>query len=136
MSIIDLRPDSGVGVGVGAMSDRQWSGLMMGDESYAGSRNVYHLRDTVEAYYSYKYTVPTHPGCGAEHLLSQIMIKAGNFVPENMYFTSTRQHQELAAGTFVDIIINETHPAQSDHPCKGNVDFDKLEQRVNKVGAE
>lgn len=129
---IDLLTDSGVG----AMSDRQWAGLMMGDEAYAGSRNFYHLRDTIKEYYSYEYTVPTHQGRGAENILSQILIKAGDFVPGNMYFTTTRLHQELAGATFVDVIIDEAHDAHSEHPFKGNVDFNKLNRLLKEVGAE
>ena len=129
---IDLLTDSGVG----AMSDRQWSGLMMGDEAYAGSRNFYHLRDTVEEYYSYRYTVPCHQGRGAENILSQLLISAGDFVPGNMYFTTTRLHQELAGATFVDVIIDEAHDPDSTHPFKGNVDFDKLNALLDEVGAD
>ncbi|MDH3230801.1 MAG: tyrosine phenol-lyase [Alphaproteobacteria bacterium] len=129
---IDLLTDSGTG----AMSDRQWAGLMMGDEAYAGSRNFYHLRDTVEAYYSYRFTVPTHQGRGAENILSQCLISDGDYVPGNMYFTTTRLHQELAGGTFVDVIIDEAHDPASAHPFKGDVDFDKLNALVDKVGAE
>jgi len=129
---IDLLTDSGVG----AMSDRQWAGIMMGDEAYAGSRNFYHLRDTVEEYYSYKFTVPCHQGRGAENILSKILISEGDFVPGNMYFTTTRLHQELAGATFVDVIIDEAHDAKSEHPFKGNVDFNKLDALVNRVGAD
>ena len=129
---IDLLTDSGVS----AMSDRQWAGLMLGDEAYAGSRNFYHLRDTVEAYYSYKFTVPTHQGRGAEHILSKILIKPGDYVPGNMYFTTTRLHQELAGATFVDVIIDEAHDAASDYPFKGNVDIAKLDALVDEVGAD
>ncbi len=129
---IDLLTDSGTG----AMSDRQWSGLMLGDEAYAGSRNFYSLRDTVEEYYSYKYTVPTHQGRGAENIISQLLIADGDYVPGNMYFTTTRLHQELAGGTFVDAIIDEAHDAQSEYPFKGNFDFDKLDALVDEVGAE
>ena len=129
---IDLLTDSGVS----AMSDDQWKGMMSGDEAYAGSRNFYHLRDNVEEYYSYKYTVPTHQGRGAENILSQCLIKDGHYVPGNMYFTTTRLHQELAGGTFVDVIIDEAHDPASTHPFKGNVDFAKLGALVDKVGAE
>ena len=129
---IDLLTDSGVG----AMSDRQWSGIMLGDEAYAGSRNFYHLKDTVEAYYSYKFMVPTHQGRGAENILSQILIKEGDYLPGNMYFTTTRLHQELAGGTFVDIIIDEAHDPTCSHPFKGNVDFAKLDNLVAEVGAD
>jgi len=129
---IDLLTDSGAG----AMSDRQWAGIMMGDEAYAGSRNFYHLRDTVEEYYSYRFTVPCHQGRGAENILSQILISPGDYVPGNMYFTTTRLHQELAGATFVDVIIDEAHDPDSEHPFKGNVDFDKLDALLGNVGAE
>ncbi len=129
---IDLLTDSGTS----AMSDRQWAGLMMGDEAYSGSENFYHLQDAVREYYGYKYLVPTHQGRGAEHLMSQIMIKPGDFVPGNMYFTTTRLHQELAGGTFVDVIIDEAHDAESRHPFKGNVDLGKLDRLVQEVGAD
>ena len=129
---IDLLTDSGTS----AMSDRQWAGLMTGDEAYSGSDNFYHLQDAVREYYGYKYLVPTHQGRGAENLLSQILIKEGDYIPGNMYFTTTRLHQELAGGTFVDVIIDEAHDPASRHPFKGNVDLEKLDQLVQQVGAE
>ena len=101
---IDLLTDSGTN----AMSDIQWSGMMLGDEAYAGSKNYYHLEEAVKDVYGYKYLVPTHQGRGAENILSQIMIKAGDIVPGNMYFTTTRLHQELAGGVFHDVIIGES----------------------------
>ncbi len=128
---IDLLTDSGTS----AMSDYQWAGLMLGDEAYAGSRNFYNLEATIQKYYGYKYVVPTHQGRGAEHILSQLYIKQGDFVPGNMYFTTTRLHQELAGGTFVDVIIDEAHDPQSLHPFKGNVDLGKLEALISRVGA-
>jgi len=129
---IDLLTDSGTS----AMSDSQWAGLMMGDEAYAGSDNFYHLQDAVREYYGYKHLIPTHQGRGAEHLMSRIMIKPGDFVPGNMYFTTTRLHQELAGGHFIDVIIDEAHEPDSRHPFKGNVDMDKLDRLVQKVGAD
>ena len=129
---IDLLTDSGTS----AMSDRQWAGLMMGDEAYSGSENFYHLQEAVQEYYGYKYLVPTHQGRGAENLLSQVMIKEGDYVPGNMYFTTTRLHQELAGGTFVDVIVDEAHDPASRHPFKGNVDLGKLDRLVKEVGAE
>jgi len=129
---IDLLTDSGCG----AMSDQQWAGIMLGDESYAGSKNFYTLEETVSEYYSYKYTVPTHQGRGAENILSQILINDGDYVPGNMYFTTTRVHQELAGGNFVDVIIDEAHEPSSTHPFKGNVDFHKLNELVARVGAD
>jgi len=129
---IDLLTDSGTN----AMSDKQWAGLMMGDEAYAGSRNFYHLEKAIQDFYSYKYLVPTHQGRGAEHIFSQIMIKEGDYVPGNMYFTTTRLHQELAGAKFVDVIIDEAHDTSSMHPFKGNIDIDKLQKLVDEVGAD
>jgi len=128
---IDLLTDSGTS----AMSDRQWAGMMLGDEAYAGSKNFYNLEETVQEYYSYKYIVPTHQGRAAEHLISKILIKHGDYIPGNMYFTTTRLHQELAGGTFVDVIIDEAHDPENTHPFKGNVDLNKFEDLIKKVGA-
>ena len=127
---IDLLTDSGTN----AMSDYQWAGMMLGDEAYAGSKNYYHLEENVQKYYGYKYLVPTHQGRGAEHIISKLLIKPGDFVPGNMYFTTTRLHQELAGATFVDVIIDEAHDSQSTHPFKGNIDLQKLEDIIKKVG--
>ena len=129
---IDLLTDSGTN----AMSDYQWAGMMVGDESYAGSKNFYTLWDNVKKYYGIPYFVPTHQGRAAEHLVSKILIKPGDFVPGNMYFTTTRLHQELAGATFVDVIIDEAHDPQSLHPFKGNVDLKKLDKLVKEVGAK
>jgi tyrosine phenol-lyase len=128
---IDLLTDSGTN----AMSDRQWAGMMLGDEAYAGSRNFYHLEDAVRRYYGYRFLVPTHQGRAAEHLISKLLIRPGDFVPGNMYFTTTRLHQELAGATFVDVIVDEAHDPMSPHPFKGNVDIGKLEALVERVGA-
>ena len=129
---IDLLTDSGTS----AMSDRQWAGMMLGDEAYAGSRNFYHLESAVQKYYGYKYLVPTHQGRGAEHLLSQAAIKPGQYVAGNMYFTTTRLHQEMAGATFVDVIIDEAHDPSNLHPFKGNVDLDKVQRLIDRVGAD
>lgn len=129
---IDLLTDSGTN----AMSDRQWAGMMMGDEAYAGSKNFYYLWNNVKKYYGFPYFVPTHQGRAAEHMISKILIKPGDFVPGNMYFTTTRLHQELAGATFVDVIIDEAHDPQNEHPFKGNIDIQKLEDLIKKVGAK
>ncbi|WP_457633539.1 tyrosine phenol-lyase [Oceanithermus desulfurans] len=129
---IDLLTDSGTS----AMSDRQWAALMLGDEAYAGSRNFYDLEEAIRSYYGYKYVVPTHQGRGAEHLISQVAIEPGQLVPGNMYFTTTKLHQELAGGKFVDVIIDEAHDPASLHPFKGNVDLDKLEALIQRAGPE
>ena len=128
---IDLLTDSGTS----AMSDRQWAGMMLGDEAYAGSRNFYHLEEAVQRLYGYKYVVPAHQGRGAEHILSKVFIKPGDVIAGNMYFTTTRLHQELAGGRFEDVIIDEAHEPASEHPFKGNVDLDKLESLIRVHGA-
>ncbi len=102
---IDLLTDSGTN----AMSDKQWAGLMLGDEAYAGSDNWFHLEAAVQELFGFKYVVPTHQGRGAENLISRILIRQGMYIPGNMYFTTTRAHQELNGGTFVDVIIDEAH---------------------------
>lgn len=129
---IDLLTDSGTS----AMSDRQWAGMMLGDEAYAGSRNFYHLEEVVKDVYGYKYLIPTHQGRGAENILSKILIKKGDIIPGNMYFTTTRLHQELAGGKFEDVIIDEAHDAENEFPFKGNIDLKKLDKLVKKYGAE
>jgi len=128
---IDLLTDSGTS----AMSDNQWAGMMLGDEAYAGSKNFYHLEEAVRKHYGYKYVVPCHQGRGAEHILSQLMIEKGDYVPGNMYFTTRKLHQELAGGTFVDVIIDEAHDPSNLHPFKGNVDLGKMEHLIDQVSA-
>ncbi|CDM23857.1 tyrosine phenol-lyase [Castellaniella defragrans] len=129
---IDLLTDSGTT----AMSDNQWAGMMLGDEAYAGSRNFIHLQEVVRRYYGFKHIVPTHQGRGAENLLSRLCIKPGEYVPGNMYFTTTRAHQELNGAKFVDIIVDEAHDSQIDVPFKGNVDLAKLQRLIDEVGAD
>ena len=129
---IDLLTDSGTS----AMSDDQWAGLMVGDEAYAGSRSFYHLCEAVADVYGYPELVPTHQGRGAEHILSQVLIEPGDVVPGNMYFTTTKFHQEHAGGRFVDVIIDEAHQPHSTHPFKGNIDLAKLGAAVDEFGAD
>lgn len=127
---IDLLTDSGTN----AMSDSQWAAMMIGDEAYAGSRSFDRLERAVREVYGYRFVVPTHQGRGAEHLLSQSLIKPGDRVPGNMYFTTTRAHQERAGGAFVDVVIDEAHDPRSEHPFKGNVDLAKLERALEEAG--
>ena len=129
---IDLLTDSGTN----AMSDNQWAGMMMGDEAYSGSRNFIHLQEVVRKYYGFKHIVPTHQGRGAENILSTLMIKSGDYVPGNMYFTTTRAHQERNGASFVDIIGDVAHDSQVEVPFKGNVDLTKLSNLIEKVGAD
>jgi tyrosine phenol-lyase len=121
---IDLLTDSGTN----AMSDRQWAALMMGDEAYAGSRNFYRLEGAVRQIYGYQHVVPTHQGRGAEHIVSEMLIQPGDTIPGNMYFTTTRLHQELAGGTFVDVITRDAHDPANRNPFKGDVDLELLEK--------
>lgn len=129
---IDLLTDSGTN----AMSDKQWAGMMMGDEAYAGSENFFHLERTVQELFGFKHIVPTHQGRGAENLLSILAIKPGQYVAGNMYFTTTRYHQEKNGATFVDIICDEAHDAGLDVKFKGNIDIKKLEKLIAEKGAE
>jgi len=129
---IDLLTDSGTT----AMSDRQWSAMLLGDEAYAGATSFYKLVDAVHDVYGYEELIPTHQGRGAEHILSQLLINDGDVVPGNMYFTTTRYHQEAAGGTFADVIVDEAHNPASMFPFKGNIDLDKLTTIVDDVGAD
>ena len=129
---IDLLTDSGTN----AMSDHQWAGLMLGDEAYGGSRNFYHLEETVRELFGFKYVVPTHQGRGAENILSSLTIKPGDYVPGNMYFTTTRFHQERNGATFRDVIIDEAHDPTAILDFKGNVDLAKFQALTDEVGAE
>jgi tyrosine phenol-lyase len=110
--------------------------MMLGDEAYAGSRNFYHLEEAVQSVYGYRYLIPTHQGRGAEHLISRAVIKPGQYVPGNMYFTTTRLHQELAGGIFVDVIVDAAHDPNNLDPFKGNIDLDKLRAVVDAHGTD
>jgi len=129
---IDLLTDSGTS----AMSDNQWAGMMLGDEAYAGSRNFYALEQAVQDIYGFRHVVPTHQGRAAEHITSQLRIKPGQYVPMNMYFTTTREHAERAGGVFYDCIVDEAHDPTSKHPFKGNVDLAKLDRLVAGKGRD
>lgn len=129
---IDLLTDSGTN----AMSDKQWAGMMIGDEAYAGSENFYHLERTVQELFGFKHIVPTHQGRGAENLLSQLAIKPGQYVAGNMYFTTTRYHQEKNGAVFVDIVRDEAHDAGLNIAFKGDIDLKKLQKLIDEKGAE
>ncbi|MFX0025522.1 MAG: tryptophanase [Candidatus Hermodarchaeota archaeon] len=129
---IDLLTDSGTS----AMSDNQWAGLMLGDEAYAGARNFYHLEKSVQNVLGFKYVVPTHQGRAAEHLMYSYLVKPEQLVPRNMYFTTSKVHVELAGGKMVDIIIDEAHDPENEHPFKGNVDLQKLQAFINDYGVD
>ncbi|MDJ0523375.1 MAG: tryptophanase [Planctomycetota bacterium] len=129
---IDFLTDSGTT----AMSTDQWAAYE-GVRASATTSDEYHdLVETLRDITSYQHIIPTHQGRAAEHILSEIMIKPGQIVPGNMYFTTTKLHQELAGGVFRDVIVDEAHDPQSDFPWKGNIDVAKLDALVQEHGAE
>jgi len=130
---IDLLTDSGTG----AMSDNQWAGIMLGDESYAGSKNYYNLIDTCKEIFNYEYFIPTHQGRGAEKVLFPLLIsKPGQYVLSNMHFDTTKAHVELANARAVDLVIQEALDTSSFHPFKGNIDIEKMEKFIKEKGSE
>jgi len=120
---IDLLTDSGTG----AMSDKQWAEMMMGDESYAGSQSYLKLKNTVERITGFPYFLPTHQGRAAENVLFSVMIKEGNVVPGNAHFDTTKGHIEFRKATALDCTIDEAFDTSLYHPFKGNIDIEKLE---------
>ena len=130
---IDLLTDSGTG----AMSDRQWAGLMLGDESYAGSLNYYHLEETVQNLTGYKYVIPTHQGRGAEQVLLPLLVKhEGQYVLGNMHFDTTKAHIEMARGRAVNFITAEALDTAKEHPFKGNFDLEAMERFIQEKGRD
>ena len=127
---VDLLTDSGTG----AVSQEQRAAMELGDESYAGSRSFFRLERAVREVYGYKHVVPTHQGRGAEHLLARVLVRPGQLVPSNLYFTTSRVHAELAGGIWTDVSIPEARDPESTHPFKGNIDVAKLEELLRRQG--
>jgi len=127
---IDLLTDSGTG----AMSDRQWSAMMMGDESYAGASSFYNMKDSITRITGFKYVLPTHQGRAAENVLFSCLIKEGDVCPGNSHFDTTKGHIEMRKAIAVDCTIDEAKNTQLELPFKGNVDLNKLEAVLMKNG--
>ncbi len=128
MVFIDLLTDSGTG----AMSDRQWSEMMIGDESYAGASSYYKLKEAIKNVTGFDYFLPTHQGRAAENVLFSVLVKEGNFVPGNSHFDTTKGHIEYRKAFAVDCTIDEAFDTTLDHPFKGNVDLEKLDTVLKK----
>jgi tryptophanase len=127
---IDYLTDSGTT----AMSDKQWGALMLGDESYGSSTSWFKLEETLKDLFGYKHVLPAHQGRGAENIVFQVMIKEGQFVPNNMHFSPDRIKN--AGGILKNLIIDEGMKVQSDHPFKGNMDIKKLVDLIETEGVE
>ncbi len=129
---VDLLTDSGTS----AMSDNQWAGLMLGDESYAGSKNFFRLQETVRSIFGYTHVIPTHQGRMAENLLFSTVLKRGMCVPNNIHFDTTRANVEHQGALALDLVVKEAYDPHVDIPFKGNMDLIRLEETINRVGRD
>jgi len=129
---VDLLTDSGTS----AMSDNQWAGMMLGDESYAGSKNYYHFEEVVRSIFGYRYVIPTHQGRMAENLLFSTIVKAGMSVPNNIHFDTTRANVEHQGAQALDLVVKEAYDPHCTLPFKGNMDLIRLEETINRVGRD
>lgn len=130
--MIDLLTDSGTT----AMSDNQWAGMMLGDESYAGSKNYYHLQDAVRDIFGFEHFVPTHQGRGAEQVLFNVLVQPGQIVPNNTHFDTTRANVEAVGGVALDLVTPEGLDPGCEHPFKGNMNIPNLRRLVEREGVE
>lgn len=129
---IDLLTDSGTG----AMSDKQWSEMMLGDESYAGASSYYKLKNTIKELLGFDYFLPTHQGRAAENVLFSSLVKEGDVVPGNSHFDTTKGHIEFRKAKAIDCTIDEAFDTQIQHPFKGNLDLKKLESTIKSYPKE
>ena len=129
---IDLLTDSGTG----AMSQEQWSGIMLGDESYAGARSYQRLSETMADIFGFKHFVPTHQGRAAENILCAVTLKEGQYVPSNMHFDTTEGNIRARGGRPTNLVCEEAFSADPNVPFKGNMDLEKLEKFIQEKGPE
>jgi len=129
---IDMLTDSGTG----AMSDKQWAGMMTGDEAYAGARGFFELEDAVHEIFDYKFVQPVHQGRAAEKVLFPLIVKKGHYVISNMFFDTTRAHVELAGGKAMDLVCPEALDTKTYADFKGNMDLEKMKEFIEEVGKE
>ncbi len=129
---IDFLTDSGTS----AMSDHQWAGMLAGDESYAGSKNYFHLAQVVRDIFGFEQFVPTHQGRGAEQVLFNILVQPGKVVPSNTHFDTTRANIEAIGGVALDLVIPEGLDPTNRHPFKGNMNLANLQKTIERVGVE
>ncbi|MFN8258944.1 MAG: tryptophanase [Bacteroidales bacterium] len=129
---VDLLTDSGTG----AMSDKQWSEMMLGDESYAGASSYYKMKAAIKEITGFPFFLPTHQGRAAENVLFSTLVKAGDFIPGNAHFDTTKGHIEFRHATAIDCTIREAYDTSVYHPFKGNVDIEKLENFISSHSIE
>ena len=129
---VDLLTDSGTS----ALSQHQRAMMELGDEAYAGSRSFFRLEAAVQAVYGYAHVIPTHQGRGAEHLISRLLVRPGQRVPSNLYYTTSRAHVELLDGIWVDVACPEATDPESRYPFKGDIDLKALDATLRAHGRE